>query len=324
MRTLLSVQHQSKWIFLIVALFGFMTIPDVAEAKRFGGGKSFGFQKKVAPKNYNTPSPQKAPDKASTNPANNPAQPASGAARMMGPLAGLAAGGLLAALLFGDAFQGIQIMDILLFGLVAFLLFRLFASKARSQQTAYESGYGGTPPRQDYEPVIAASRNQHQPQPEEPQSIVPPIGGGQAATTDSVTGFEAEFQTSDPAPAWFNGEQFLDGAKHHFENLQRAWDAVDLAEMESYCTPELYSALQQELSSMKPGDNQTDIDTLDAEIADSAVDGEYFVVSVRFTGFIKENSGEAHAFHEIWHIKRLVSNEGNWLIAGIQQSDAPA
>ena len=59
---------------------------------------------------------------------------------------------------------------------------------------------------------------------------------------------------------------------------------------------------------------------LDAEIAAMAVDGEYFIVSIRFSGFIQEDAVKgAHAFNEIWHIRRLANDEGNWQVAGIQQ-----
>ena len=103
--------------------------------------------------------------------------------------------------------------------------------------------------------------------------------------------------------------------------MQKAWDKVDLAEIESYCTPDLYNSLQQELVGVEAGDNKTLVDELDAEIAAMALDGDYLVVSVRFTGFIQEDSAGAHAFNEIWHIRRLASDEGNWLVAGIQQTN---
>jgi hypothetical protein len=59
---------------------------------------------------------------------------ASGASRWLGPLAGLAAGGLLASMFMGDGFQGMQIMDFLIMALIAFLVFRFIAARRRQQQ----------------------------------------------------------------------------------------------------------------------------------------------------------------------------------------------
>jgi predicted lipid-binding transport protein (Tim44 family) len=53
------------------------------------------------------------PAAAPTAPGRAPAA-ASGASRWLGPLAGLAAGGLLASMFMGDGFQGMQIMDFLI------------------------------------------------------------------------------------------------------------------------------------------------------------------------------------------------------------------
>jgi len=312
---------KSSWIALFTVFFGLFSVVQVAEAKRFGGGSSFGYSKSTPTKSYNT-----APKAA---PASKPAAPAatgaaagtaakSGASKWLGPLAGLAVGGLLAAMIFGDGFEGLQFMDILIFGLIAFLLFKLFVARKRSQQTqsAYsQQSYEAQ--RSQYEPAQETVQ-QRQAQPEQP-AYDPNAGGsifgsalGESVSDDAVKVNEV--------PEWFNAEQFVEGAKGHFVSLQKAWDAVDVSEVESYCTPELFAEIKQLMQSMQVGDNVTVVDTLDAEIADMAIDGQYFVVSIRFSGFIQESAEEsAHAFTEIWHIRRDASDQGNWLVAGIQQ-----
>src|SRR4249919_4399228 len=90
--------------FLILALAALaataVVATDTAEARRLGGGRSLGAQRQA------TPPPAASPNVAPTNPAAaSPAIPpkaapaASGASRWLGPLAGLAAGIGLAALL---------------------------------------------------------------------------------------------------------------------------------------------------------------------------------------------------------------------------------
>ena len=78
--------------FLILALltaFGFSTLTTDADAKRFGGGKSFGKQR------------EQVTQPASPRPTGSPTAPAAGGRSWLGPLAGLAAGGLLASMFMG-------------------------------------------------------------------------------------------------------------------------------------------------------------------------------------------------------------------------------
>lgn len=308
-----------SFLALLTVFFTLFSVAQVAEAKRFGGGSSFGYSKSVAPKSFNT-APKAAPKAAPTT-TKAGATPAR--AGMMGILGGLAAGGLLAALFMGDGFEGIQIMDILLMALVAFGLFKLFTffGRQRQQQSAYESNYQ----QADYRQAEAAQSQAYQ------REVAPETPAYNPNASGSIFGADLEGGigqgVSDHAvhltetPAWFNAEEFVEGAKGHFASLQKAWDDVDLAEVESYCSPELFAALEQEMSGMQAGENHTIIDTLDAELADMAIDGEYFIASIRFTGFIQEDAAEgAHAFNEIWHIRRLANDEGTWQVAGIQQS----
>src|SRR5690606_32662505 len=116
-----------RWLlpFFTVFLMVGLAIPD-AEARRMGGGKSFG----SAPMHKSQPAQRQQASQQAT-PRNQQQNPAatSGASRWLGPLAGIAAGGLLASMLFGDGFQGLQLFDILIFGLIAFVLFKLFSRR---------------------------------------------------------------------------------------------------------------------------------------------------------------------------------------------------
>ncbi|MEA1989818.1 MAG: TIM44-like domain-containing protein [Pseudomonadota bacterium] len=318
--SLSNMSIKPSFVVLITLMFGMLSVTHVAEAKRFGMGKSMGYNKQVAPKSYNKAptAPKAAP--ASTAPKAGAAT--SGASKWLGPLAGLAAGGLLAAMIFGDGFESLQIFDILLFALIAFVLFKLFRRKVQNNsQQAYQTAYA----EQDYKQQ-EANRSQANAfrQTQEEAPVTTANNGGSifgADLEDGVgQGVSDNAQFLNEIPAWFDEAGFVDGAKSHFMALQKAWDNVDLSEIESYCTEDLFAALQHELRGVQAGDNHTVVDTLDAEIATMAVDDEYFVVSMRFTGFIQEDAVQgAHAFSEIWHIRRLANDEGNWQVAGIQQ-----
>ncbi len=296
--------------FFIYTLLTFVTLGiglQTAEAKRFGMGGSYGYSKKIAPKQYGQPNKSFKQPSQTTKPnaaqAGKTAPQRSGASRWLGPLAGLAAGGLLAAMLFGDGFQGLQIMDILIFALIAFLLFKLF-TRSRQQaatNTAHsQAGYTDTSPTQQNTQAFQANDSAYE----------ATAGGG--SIIGSALSEDAEHVPV--APSWFDEESFLEAAKHNFVEVQKAWDAGNLETIRSYCSPELFEQLQQHI---QPGVNHTEVDTLYAEIADMAVEGDDFIVSVRFSGFIKED-GKLHAFNEIWHLSRPVDGSGNWKIIGIQ------
>ncbi|CAN8142297.1 Tim44-like domain-containing protein [uncultured Thiomicrorhabdus sp.] len=316
---------QSRLPVLFIALFTLLfAFSQVAEAKRLGGGKSFGYSKQVAPKSFNQKSTTQDSKQstAGTAPAGAAAAGStaakSGAAKWLGPLAGLAVGGLLAAMIFGDAFEGIQFMDILLFALIAFILFKLFMRK-KQQTVEPQPVYQGyqqpqqAEPQPTPQPMQVQQRETHTPyDPNVGGSIIGSGLSGEAPSDNALPVTET--------PEWFNEEGFKDAATQHFIALQKAWDEVDLAALEGYCAPSLYQALVAELAGVEPGDNQTNVDSVSAEIVDKVIEDNYFIVSVRYSGFIEENANEgAHAFSEIWHIRRLQEGEGNWQIAGIQQ-----
>ncbi|MDR9497762.1 MAG: Tim44-like domain-containing protein [Hydrogenovibrio sp.] len=284
----------------VVFMLG-LVAPQAAEAKRFGGGGSFG-------KKYSEPTQQRQqPSKQQQQAQRQQTVANSGTSRFLGPLAGLAAGGLLAWMFFGDGFDGLQIMDLLLFALIAFGLFALFKRFAASQMTARQTGQGHGPFDLNQQRTNAAA------------DLETASPGGQGSIIGSGLGLNALHRAT--APEWFRADSFEQSARAHFVAVQNAWDDGDASEIESYCTPELYLALQDLMHEVVPGENHTEVDTLYTEIVDQIFDEDYFVVSVRFHGFIKEDkAGSAHAFDEIWHIRRLTKGEGNWQIAGIQQT----
>lgn len=323
MQILKNIKRERMKILIVAfTLLSFGVFLPVAEAKKFGGGGSFGHSKKVTPKNHNSKpannQTQKDTQAGKTTTAAGAAGAAgatSGAAKWLGPIAGLAAGGLLAAMIFGDGFEGIQAFDLLLIALVALMLFALFKRRrsqvnVQSQYRQAESSYRPEPnaPQQQYRQSNASSNHGSY----NPNSTGSIIGSGLSESAVVVA----------ETPAWFNESEFIVGAKGHYVAVQKAWDDLNVAEIKSYCSEELFEAIQVEMQGMSPGSNYTEVEDLYAEVADMTVDGDSFIVSVRFSGFIKEGKNEmAHSFNEIWHIARSSLGEGDWKIVGIQQSD---
>lgn len=279
-----------RFLTLTIALLAGMTLLMAeAEAKRFGGGSSLG---KSYSFSRSKPAPTSTNRATQNNAVSNPAARSSGASRWLGPLAGLAAGGLLAAMLFGDGFEGLQILDMLLIaGLIfgAIVLFKAMRSRAA---TARPAGAGAP-----YQP------------------------GGMNYQAEEFGG-AAEPQAADyDAPGWFDAAGFVEGAKTHFIRLQAAWDKGDFRDIREYTTPEMYAGLQQEFQRLSQDAHFTEVLTLEAELNAVRREGDQVVASVHFTGLIREDSAaEAGQVGELWHVVHDWDDpDGDWLISGIQQ-----
>ncbi len=272
-----------------------LNIPD-AEAKRMGGGSNLGRQTTM-PKQ--APAPAAAPTQAQRPGAAAPA--ASGASRWLGPLAGLAAGGLLASLFFGGAFEGMAGMDWLLIGALAIGAFFLFRALRR------RAAAGPIPAMGRMGPAGAAAG----------PAGYGAMGGFESPTTPAAgTGVGP-----DASPAWFDGPTFAEGAKSHFIRLQSAWDRADWNEIRTYTSPALFAELQAEHPRSATQGQETEVIRINAELLQVQRDGNLVVASVRFSGLIREEAkAPAASFDEVWHVQHAwATRDGDWLIAGIQQ-----
>ncbi|WP_110656905.1 Tim44 domain-containing protein [Salinicola halimionae] len=277
-------------VMLMVGLLGFSAAVDHAEARRLGGGKSFG--------SYSRSVQQPTPTTTRSNAAAPPRQPSAGLSRFAGPLAGMLAGGLLASLFFGGAFDGFRMMDMLLIALVAFIAFRLIAGRRRHAP----AGHGDS--GQSYN---AAQDNAAQ----NGAGSQPAAFMGGNATGTSTNGIASE-------PEWFDRERFLTGAKEHFTTLQRAWDNNDLSQIQEYVTPELYNLLKAERMA-QPANNRTEIVRLFAELGSVQEIKDEAEATVLFHGVLDEN-GEETEFNETWHLKRALRDGSPWYVQGIEQN----
>ena len=268
----------------LVLLIGASALSSDAYAKRFGGGKSFGKQR------------EQVSQPAAPRPANAPT-PAGGRS-WLGPLAGLAAGGLLAALFMGHGFDGLKMFDILLMlGLAAgaYFLFR----RMRQAPTPQPLQYAGMP-----QPGPAGQPGQ--------LGMTPALSGNMALSAP----------TPDTRPAWFEDEPFLRAAKGHFIRLQEAYDRGDLQDIREYATPEIFAEIQLQLQERGAAKNKTDVLQLNAEMGRVVTEDGLVIASVRFTGLVREEEGAAATpLDEIWHIQKSAADQNaSWFVAGIQQA----
>jgi predicted lipid-binding transport protein (Tim44 family) len=280
---------------------------DIADAKRLGGGGSLGAQRQsIAPRSA---APAPTQPGAASNPV-MPAQPgaasaarpttapASGASRWLGPLAGIAAGIGLAALLshFGlsESFASILLLALLAFGAI-FLIRMLFAR--RSVAAAPQVG-GRFPTTMDASGPVTHARFE-------------PAWGGATNVAPTPT-----------LPPGFNPGPFLQQAKAQFRHLQAAYDQDDRAALSDVMTPEMFAEVERDLDH-RGAHVATEVVTLDADILEVVTEGRQHVASVRFTATMREDgAAQPTPVVEVWNLVKPVDGSSGWLLAGIQQPEA--
>jgi len=268
-------------LFAVFISFAFI-MPD-AEARRMGGSKSFGMQRSAPAKQEVAPTAQ--PKQTTAAPVQATPQKRS----WMGPIAGLAAGLGLAAL-FSHLGLGEEMANFLMLALLAMAAFMLFRFFMRRNAPIPATQYAGMPQNSP------ASFDQ-----------TPATFGGSHASHHFPPGFDAG--------------AFAREAKLNFIRLQAAFDAGNLDDLRAFTTPEVFAEIRMQMVERGDAAQMTDVMTLDAEVLEAVDEDNRHVVSVRFTGLVREAADQdAVPLDEVWHLTKPASGEGGWVIAGIQQA----
>jgi predicted lipid-binding transport protein (Tim44 family) len=320
-----------KWLGLLAVAVGvsFTLVPIDADAKRLGGGKSQGMQRSAPDKpvqNNATPPTQAAPNAAPGTPAAAAAPAAAGTAAAaaaskrswLGPIAGLAAGlGLVA--LFSAMGLGAELANFVMMALMlvaAFFVIRLLMRRFAGNAAAPSLAPAGGPALREAPPVFVDERPGMQ-RNVQPVSPAPSVVIGSALPSTAVATATAAGPT---LPADFDGEGFERLSKMLFIRMQAANDSADLNDLRQFTTPELFAALRLDLQDRGEAAQHTDVVKVDAQLIDFEQDSERQVVSVRYTGLVREDAdAQATPFDEVWHLVKPNDDSRSWAIAGIQQ-----
>jgi predicted lipid-binding transport protein (Tim44 family) len=298
---------------LMTVLLAFMAVSvgiSTAEAKRMGGGSSFGKQSQSYSRQAPAQSSQATNANRPTQQQAVPPKPASPWKGILGgALLGLGLGALLSHLGLSGAMASMisSILMIALLAIAVMFIIRLLKRKSGHQDGPRPAYAGGSP--------SSAS----------PSGFTPQIGSGLGTSQPAAlqgaplsSGFEAN-PTWD-IPAGFDTAGFLRHAKTYFIRLQAAWDRADINDIREFTTPEMFGELRLQLQERGASPNHTDVVSLDADLVGIETIGDEYLASVKFSGMIKEmENAPAEPFTEIWNLSKPVSGQGGWVLAGIQQ-----
>ena len=332
------------WSVVLVAMMALMVHFD-ADARRMGGGKSFGKQSSNVTQRE-AGGPAAAPGAPAQNagaaaPARQPGAPAGAAApkkpwgAMLGGLAaGLGLAWLAHSLGMGEGFANILMIALLAFA--AFFIFRM-VMRARGGNNRPQNnnaapfafqGAGNTNPAQaeaprQYNPDKVGNDASARPFDHSNMAFTP-AAAGTAAAGGSMIGSALSGSQNWGVPEGFDTEGFLNAAKRNFTTLQGAWDRADIATLRSMMTDDMVSEIQSQLNEREANrtdgqPNQTDVVMIEAQLLGIEDLGDAYMASVEFSGMIREEpSAGPSPFREVWNMTKSKTGSSGWLVAGVQ------
>ncbi|MDB5885256.1 MAG: import inner rane translocase, subunit Tim44 [Polaromonas sp.] len=319
------------WQVILSAVFAVtLTLSGTAaDAKRMGGGGSFG-------KQSSNVTQRQAP---ANNATNSTAAPATGAAAAAAPkkpwgamLGGLAAGlglaWLASSLGLGGAFGQIimfALLALVIMVVAGFVMRKLKSGKSgepgatRAQSPFAFQGAGNateTATARNYSPANVG--NDASARPWERSATA-----GAAAAGGSMIGSGLAGSQNWGVPAGFDADGFLKACKSNFVTLQDAWDRSDIQNLRSMMTDDMLEQIKTQLADREThtggSANKTEVVMLDAQLLGIEEMSDVYMASVEFSGMIKEDaSSGASPFREVWNMTKPRTGGSGWLVAGVQ------
>ncbi|MGS1007742.1 Tim44 domain-containing protein [Achromobacter anxifer] len=299
-----------------------------AEARRAGGGSSVGRQSS----NVTQQRQATTPPTAASNTAGATAAPAaagaatagaatagaaakSGASRWLGPIAGIAAGLGIAALLssmgLSGAFAEFLGSALLIAAVVFAVMFIIRRLRGAGPRTATQGAFNGAnnTPGQQQQPMWRESL-----QPASAAPAAAPVAAAAAPAAMPKAGDDNNWFV----PGDFDTPNFLKQAKEQFVRIQAVWDSGSTEGLRDFLTDDLITELKPQLAERGAAPNKTEVVLLNAEMLGIETVSDGHLASVRFSGMLREAPGaEAFRFEEVWNLFKPAN--GGWLLAGIQQ-----
>ncbi|MGI4848585.1 MAG: Tim44 domain-containing protein [Janthinobacterium lividum] len=308
---------------LMVAVMAVTIGMSSVEAKRMGGGGSFGKQSQSVSRQTPAQSTQAPAAAAARPPAAAAAAPAASPWKGMlgGALLGLGLGALFSSMGMGGAMAS-MLSSILMIGLLAaagMFIYRLWKKRSAGNESGSLRPAFSTPVPLD-ERMQPKAFNGEDRSPMALHSASPAPAAAGVATSVSAHAGNAVAAQPWGIPADFDTNGFLRQSKGYFIRLQAAWDKADINDIREFTTPEMFAEMRMQLQERGAVANHTDVVAIDAELLGIETQGDEYLASVKFSGQIRETADAAAApFAEVWNLSKPVSGAGGWTLAGIQQ-----
>ena len=291
-----------RLVFSLIVLFLFALFYawiEQAEARRMGGGRSFGSSPSYQRSAPQPSSPQRTPPSQTQPSRQSPATPAAAPRPFGGMLGGLLMGGLIGSLLFGGmhSWGGPGLLDILVLGGLLFFLFRFLKARRMAAQGAGQTSFSTGLGSQE-------------------------TWGSPASSYGSVKGMPVPAAAEEVSvPEGFDQEEFMKGANAVYTRLQRSWDKRDLEDIRHFTSKEVWEEINRQAQE-DPRPGKTEILRVNARLLEVSSSNSHTVASVLFDVMMRESKEEdmAKEVREIWHFSKEDNDPKSfWVLEGIQQ-----
>lgn len=300
-----------------------LATPDDADARRMGGGRSFGgssIMSRPAPAPRapaGAAMPGSTMNRQATSNATGAAAGAATASRfggMGGLFGGLLAGSLLGSLFMGHGFGagGGGLLDIIIIGLIVYFGYRFLRRRRDNAAQTERTMYSG----QDSPYSNPTFGN----------TAGPASGTGSAwdnlrsGGTAAAAARNFDEPQSDLIPADFDQEEFLRGAKMAYVRMQESWDKRDLDDIAQFATPAVLDVLKQQMAD-EPLPTTTELLLVNASLMEVKNEDGKQRAAVFFDVLMREdpNAAQPEQVREVWHFVRPLNTDESWKLDGIQQ-----
>lgn len=301
-------------VILALSVFSTFAMPDDADARRFGGGRSIGRTTTVRPSApAGVTSNQQHFQQQNSAISNNAAAGAAGAAAMSrrgmfgGLFGGLLAGTLLGSLLSGGGFAGgFGMLDLIIIGLLIYLGMKFFRN--RQQNNRSNNQYYSQQSPSDYNNQNSNQTGQNQ------------ARNNAAAAWDNLRSERHEQTNAYQSTGTFNTEEFLAGAKQLYVRMQESWDLRDIEDIKQFTSPIMHKDIEEQFKE-DPNPSKTQIILINANVLEVKQEGDYEQVAVLFDVLMKEaENTDNEQVREIWNFSRNKAKNGTWILDGIQNA----
>jgi predicted lipid-binding transport protein (Tim44 family) len=82
----------------------------------------------------------------------------------------------------------------------------------------------------------------------------------------------------------------------------------------------MFDEVRAEIATRGDAPQRTEVFGLDAQVLEVVEEADRYIVSVRFTGSVREQAAAVpEDLDEVWHLVKPRTGFGGWVVAGIQQ-----
>lgn len=315
-----------------------LVLSPLAEAKRMGGGKSYGMSRNNSSASRSNSRPTPPPQQQNAPQRSGPGVGGMVAAGVAGAAIGAVAANAMAddpttntdpttATQNGAAStaqpeekKGFGWLWIIVSAFAAFYMFRRFTAKKAAANGANPFAPNtSSSNRQPFNPSANAG-------PFARGNNAAPIGNSATGSNTNIFGQSVGATSSTGGAFSNNGNQLADGtepaaflrqARAKFLHLQSMNSSSNVEEVRRYFTPDMYTAIREDILS---NDDFAEFPQLSAQVLESSQENGQYVASVEFSGTVSESvNAQAVPFTEVWHFVKP-QNSSEWLVAGIQQN----